>query len=470
MNQELNNHILSLQYDPEAILTISGQDTTSFIPNQGRLDNQTYVVVHKEEASLEAHNAELSALENLENSVYPGAIVLADRRLMENTPTVPAFKRAPMTFYIDLPGMGKAGRFTIENPTQSNLKTAVMEKFKEWCDQYSHDYKINAVIKYKDTMAYSESQLSTALNLNFKNVSSELGVDFKAIASGKKSVMLCEYEQIFYNVLCDKPEHPADVFDNSVTPQDLRDKGVCNSAPPAYVHAASYGRRIFVKLETTSNSSLVEAALHASMQDNFDIKAHAEYKEILDNTSMSVIVLGGGTQYASQLINADTLKTIKDILAQSADCGKENPGCLFSYACNFLKDDRSAVVNESSKYIETTCTEYPGGCITLDHNGAYVAYFNVNWKERRYDEKGKETFDNRSFSGNGKYRTAHYAEDIPLGGNCYDIHVSAHEFTGLVWDNVRQVFDVKGVCLLPRRTFHIGGTTLSPSKSIDPAL
>ena len=74
----------------------------------------------------------------------------------------------------------------------------------------------------------------------------------------------------------------------------------------AYI--ARYGRRVFVKLETSSTSSQVEAALRAAMQDDFDIEASAEYKSILKNTSMSVIVLGGGVHYASELIQAKQLK------------------------------------------------------------------------------------------------------------------------------------------------------------------
>lgn len=76
----------------------------------------------------------------------------------------------------------------------------------------------------------------------------------------------------------------------------------------------------------------VKAVLRASMKNDFDINANAEYKRILNNTSMSVIVSGGGVQYASDLIQADSLKKVKDILAASAVCGKDNPGYLFSYS------------------------------------------------------------------------------------------------------------------------------------------
>lgn len=470
MNKELNDKIRGLQYDPKKILSIQEPGISSFIPNTGYHDQQKYIVVHRQKASLTTENAELSALENIKNSVYPGAILLANSALMDNNPTVPAFSRAPMSFHIDLPGLGKDGAFTIDNPTQSALETKIDEKFTEWCDKYSDKYKINAAIKYKDTMAYSESQLSAALNLNYKSAATDLGIDFKAISEGKKSVMICEYEQIFYTVKCDKPEFPAQFFADSVTWLDLQAKGIGNDAPPAYVHAVSYGRRIFIKLETSSTSSKVEAALRAAMEDNFDIDAHAEYKSILENTSMSVIVLGGGVRYASQLIRAKELKEVKNILAKSANCGKANPGRLFSYTCNFMKDDAAAVVKDTSEYIETTCTEYADGTVTLDQSGGYVGQFRVTWKKRTYDDKGAEVVQDCSWEGNGKDRTSPFSTDINLEGNCFDIHVEAKECTGLAWEWWRKLIDVSHVPLIKHRTFHIGGTTLSPSKSIEPPI
>lgn len=470
MNKELNDKICGLRYDPKEILSIQGEDISSFVPNTGYHDQQKYIVVHRQKAGLTTENAELSALESIKNSVYPGAILLANRALMDNNPTVPSFLRAPMRFHIDLPGLGKDGAFTIDNPTQSALEAKIDEKFTEWCDKCSDKYRINAAIKYKDTMAYSESQLSAALNLNYKSASADLGIDFKAISEGKKSVMVCEYEQIFYTVKCDKPEFPAQFFADSVTWQDLQAKGIGNDAPPAYVHAVSYGRRVFVKLETKSTSSKVEAALRAAMQDDFDIEASAEYKSILKNTSMSVIVLGGGVHYASELIQAKELKEVKAILAKSATCGKDNPGRLFSYTCNFMKDDAVAVVKDTSEYIETTCTEYADGTITLQQNGGYVGQFCVTWEQRTYDDKGVEKVEPHSWEGNWQDRTSPFSVDIPLAGNCFDIHVVARECTGLAWEWWRKVIDVSKVPLIKQRTFHIGGTTLSPSKSISPAI
>ncbi|MHC9335889.1 thiol-activated cytolysin family protein, partial [Clostridium perfringens] len=68
---------------------------------------------------------------------------------------------------------------------------------------------------------------------------------------------------IFYTVISDLPINPSDIFYDSVTFNDLKKKGVSNEAPPLMVSNVSYGRTIYVKLETTSSIKEVQAALKA---------------------------------------------------------------------------------------------------------------------------------------------------------------------------------------------------------------
>ncbi|MBU5889783.1 thiol-activated cytolysin family protein, partial [Vibrio cholerae O1] len=79
----------------------------------------------------------------------------------------------------------------------------------------------------------------------------------------KKKVMILAYKQIFYTVSADLPKNPSDLFDDSVTFNDLKQKGVSNEAPPLMVSNVAYGRTIYVKLETTSSSKDVQAAFKA---------------------------------------------------------------------------------------------------------------------------------------------------------------------------------------------------------------
>ncbi|PEL15045.1 thiol-activated cytolysin family protein, partial [Bacillus pseudomycoides] len=81
-----------------------------------------------------------------------------------------------------------------------------------------------------------------------------LNIDFNAVANGEKKVMVAAYKQIFYTVSAELPNNPSDLFDNSVTFDELTRKGVSNVAPPVMVSNVAYGRTIYVKLETSSKS------------------------------------------------------------------------------------------------------------------------------------------------------------------------------------------------------------------------
>ncbi|WP_257131971.1 thiol-activated cytolysin family protein, partial [Bacillus pseudomycoides] len=47
--------------------------------------------------------------------------------------------------------------------------------------------------------------------------------------------------QIFYTVSAELPNNPSDLFDNSVTFDELTRKGVSNAAPPVMVSNVAYG-------------------------------------------------------------------------------------------------------------------------------------------------------------------------------------------------------------------------------------
>lgn len=71
MSQDINTEIAALDYNPAEILSIQGDDTTSYIPNRGIHDKQKYIVIHKEPVTLKSETVNLSALENIESTIYP---------------------------------------------------------------------------------------------------------------------------------------------------------------------------------------------------------------------------------------------------------------------------------------------------------------------------------------------------------------------------------------------------------------
>ncbi|KEI07058.1 thiol-activated cytolysin family protein [Clostridium botulinum] len=464
-SNEIDEKIYGLSYDPKKILTLNGEKIENFVPAEGYEDSDKYVVIKREKKSISDSTADISIIDSINDRTYPGAIQLANRNLIENKPDLVSCERKPITISVDLPGMTSDGKKVVKSPTYSSVNSAINSILDTWNTKYSQKYTIPTRVSYSDTMVYSKSQLSTMLGCNFKSIDKSLNIDFNSIFKGEKKVMVVAYKQIFYTVSVDAPNRPSDVFGDNVTFNELALKGLNNNNPPAYVSNVAYGRTIYVKLETTSKSGNVKAAFKALI-DNQDISSNAEYKDILNQSSFTATVLGGGAQEHNKIVTKD-FDEIRNVIKNNSVYSPQNPGYPISYTTTFLKDNHIASINNKTEYVETTATEYNNGKIVLDHSGAYVAQFQVTWDEVSYDKQGNEIVEHKGWSGNNTDKTAHFNTEIYLKGNARNISVQIKECTGLAWEWWRTIVDVKNIPLVKERTFYIWGTTLYPKHSIE---
>ncbi|NFO86515.1 alveolysin [Clostridium botulinum] len=465
---DIDKNIYGLSYNPDKILSSKGESIDSFVPAEGFDTPNKYIVVKREKKSISDSTADISIIDSINDRTYPGAIQLANRNLVENKPDIISCKRKPITISVDLPGMSDDGSKVVNSPTYSTINASINSLLDTWNTKYSSKYTIPTRMSYTDAMVYSKSQLSTMFGCNLKILDKALNIDFNSIFKGEKQTMVVAYKQIFYTVSVDAPEKPSDVFGDNVSFEELALKGVNNENPPAYVSNVAYGRTIYVKLETTSKSANVKAAFKALIS-NQDISGNTEYEDILDQSSFTATVLGGGAEEHNKVITKD-FNEIRNIIQNNSVYSPKNPGYPISYTSTFLKDNRIATVNNKTDYIETTATEYTNGKIVLDHSGAYVAQFEVTWDEVSYDKDGNEIIEHKAWSGNDRDKTAHFNTEIYLKGNTRNICVKAWECTGLAWEWWRQVIDAQNIPLVKERTFSIWGTTLYPKKSVEPEI
>ncbi|EES48512.1 thiol-activated cytolysin family protein [Clostridium botulinum] len=465
---DIDKNIYGLSYNPDKILSSKGESVDSFVPAQGFDTPNKYIVVKREKKSISDSTADISIIDSINDRTYPGAIQLANRNLVENKPDIISCKRKPITISVDLPGMSDDGSKVVNSPTYSTVNSSINSLLDTWNTKYASKYTIPTRMSYTDAMVYSKSQLSTMFGCNFKILDKALNIDFNSIFKGEKQAMVVAYKQIFYTVSVDAPEKPSDLFGDNVSFDELALKGVDNENPPAYVSNVAYGRTIYVKLETTSKSANVKAAFKA-LVSNQDISGNTEYEDILEQSSFTATVLGGGAEAHNKVVTKD-FNEIQNIIQNNSVYSPKNPGYPISYTSTFLKDNRIATVNNKTEYIETTSTEYTNGKIVLDHSGAYVAQFEVTWDEVSYDKDGNEIIEHKIWSGSDKDKTAHFNTEIYLKGNARNISVKAWECTGLAWEWWRQVIDAQNIPLVKERTFSIWGTTLYPKKSVEPEI
>ncbi|MGG2094732.1 thiol-activated cytolysin family protein [Bacillus sp. S13(2024)] len=460
----IDTGIANLKYDSRDVLAVNGDKVESFVPKQGINSNGKFVVVEREKKSLSASPVDISIIDSMANRTYPGAVQLANKAFADNQPSLLVAKRKPLNISIDLPGMGKNNTTTVQNPTYSNVSGAVDDLVSAWSEKYSATHTLPARMQYTESMVYSKSQIASALNVNAKYLDNGLNIDFNAIANGEKKVMVAAYKQIFYTVSAELPDNPSDLFDNSVTFEELARKGVSNEAPPVMVSNVAYGRTIYVKLETTSKSKDVQAAFKALIE-NQGVQTNQQYKDIYENSSFTAVVLGGDAKEHNKVVTKD-FNEIRNVIKDNAEFSLKNPAYPISYSSVFLKDNSIAAVHNNTEYIETTSTEYSSAKMRLDHYGAYVAQFEITWDEFSYDENGNEVLTHKAWEANDRNKTAHFSTVIPFPPNSKNLKVVAWECTGLAWEWWRTVINEQNVPLANEINIWIGGTTLYPTSNI----
>ncbi|MGG7145874.1 thiol-activated cytolysin family protein [Clostridium butyricum] len=461
-NKAIDDFVGDLKYDKMEVLANQGDKVESFMPKSSKSIEDKFIVVERTKKSINTTPVDISIIDSMTDKTYPGALQIANRSFMENKPTLLTAKRKPINISIDLPGMGKNNSLLVDNPTYGNISGSIDNLVSKWVDENSDTHTLPARTQYTEAMVHSQSQINAELNINAKALN--LGLDFNAISKNEKKAMIVAYKQIFYTVSAELPNNPSDLFDDSVTVSELERKGVTSKTPPLMVSNVAYGRTIYVKLETTSSSNDVESAFNALVK-GIDINEKAKYKDILDQSSFTAVVLGGDAYEHNKIITKD-FDEIRNVIKENSQFNAKNPAYPISYTSVFLKDNSVAAIHNNTEYVETTSTEYTKGKITLDHYGAYVAQFNICWDEVSYDDNGNELLNHKTWDGNWEDKTAHFSTVIPLPANAKNIRIFARECTGLAWEWWRNILDEYNVPLTDDIKVEIGGTTLYPSASI----
>ena len=457
----VNDFILDMHYDKYKLLTRQGESIENrFIKEGNQLPDQ-FVVIEKKKQSLATNTSDIGVTATNDSRIYPGALLLVDQTLLENNPTLLAVDRAPMTYSIDLPGLSSSESFLrVEEPNNSSVRGAINDLLNRWHQDYGRDHNVAARMQYEQTTAHSMEQLKVKFGSDFEKTGNSLDIDFNSVHSGEKQIQIVNFKQIYYTVSVDAVKNPADVFADTVTVEDLTRRGVSADRPLVYISSVAYGRQVYLKLETTSKSDEVAAAFEALIK-GVRIAPQTEWKQILDNTEVKAVILGGDPTSAARVVTGK-VDMVEDLIQEGSRFSIDNPGLPVSYTTSFLRDNVVATFQNSTDYIETKVTAYKNGELVLDHSGAYVAQYYVNWQELSYDSQGKERLTARSWERNGQDLTAHFRATIPLKGNVRNLSVRIRECTGLAWEWWRTVYEKTDLPLVRKRTISIWGTTLYP--------
>nr|WP_172922689.1 thiol-activated cytolysin family protein [Streptococcus sp. 3506] len=454
----LKDYLFGLTYNPLDILTRKGETLENRYNTSAKEQNGEFVVVEKIKKTLSTGTADVSI--NGNQNVFLGGLYKANQNLLENQPELISLARAKGTVSVDLPGMIQSDSRIEADPTTSGMQSAMNTLVERWTKNYSSSHSVPARVQYESTTAYSMNQLKAKFGADFEKAGAPLKIDFEAVQKGEKQIEVVNFKQIYYTATFDAPTNPAAVFDKSVTPEDLKQRGVDSQTPPVYVSNVSYGRQIYVKFESTSKSTELKAAINAVIK-GATIAPNSEWSRLLKNTSVTAVIVGGNASGAGKVVTG-TVENLKELIREGANFSAQSPAVPISYKTAFLKDNAQATLQNSTDYIETKVTSYKNGFLKLHHKGAYIARYYIYWDEITYDEQGNPEIRSRQWEDNGKNRTSGFQTEIQFRGNVRNLRIKVQEKTGLVWEPWRTVYNRTDLPLVQQRTITHWGTTLNP--------
>jgi thiol-activated cytolysin len=463
-NEKIDAYLASLNYDPRVLLSVVPDGTTSSVPVKTReaLGNSV-VICTKVQHNVKKNLDEVAILSPTAGVVFPGALVIADQNMVDGHPTPISLIRRPVTVSIDLPGLADPNGTVM--PEYSEIQKFLNGKLEMWnttpASQQGYVNAARSILQV--TKAFASQQVALDLGFNAKWASGSASGQLAVSSSTEKSVMVAYYKQVFYTVTMNTPQPASGVFSDDVTLEQAQ-QVFNHSQPPAYVRSVDYGRLLLVKMEssTVDTSVNLKGAFEQATTGGVTAGCNlaASYKNIIKNSTFTVLALGGGAASPVQMFNggADAeLTGLRDYVAKDAVYRRDNPGLPIGYTMAFLKDNQFARMGFTTDYVENECVRYNNGFVRLVHDGAYVAKFQVTWVEP--DMGGHYTVNRQWDSGE---KTAGYTNQLDLPGDAQGVRIRAWAATGLIWDPWGEIMNIS-LNGPDNKTYRARGTTLNRS-------
>lgn len=300
---------------------------------------------------------ELVVFEPDVNILWPGALIQGSSHksargsLME----LPIRQRDPVVLSLNL--LTNDTTRTVDNPTVATVQQAIGELIAAAEDR---GLDPSGSVFFEQEQSYSASQAALRMGLSAKYMSGRVRASLDMARSANEHTVTAYFLEKAFTVSIVLPETPSSMFSDDFTPQRLREQvelgriGPTNL--PVYVADVTYGRILMVSMTSTQSASRIMGALSAAYNGGlFSVSGSlaAGYQEILANSRMQVVTIGGSSENARDVIRAGDIGAYFD---KSADLSDYRP---LSYTLRNLGDNSIAKMSETTEYAVTECEAIP---------------------------------------------------------------------------------------------------------------
>jgi hypothetical protein len=268
---------------------------------------------------------------------------------------LPVRQRAPATIAIDI--LFSDNTRVVESPTLASVGQAIGQLIDQ---AHSAGHLAGSSIFFNQVESHSLEQSALKLGLSASYMSTSIRSSLEMERTSSSSSLTATFTQKMFTSSLVLPQSPRDVFSEEFTEDLLQEqvdrKNIGPDNLPVYVASITWGRMLTVTMTSSHSAAEMKAALQASSSFvGFDVSIAADVrnKQVLDESEIRVVAIGGHAQAAIDLIRTGQLG---EYFKDDAPLTTARP---ISYVLRNLGDNSIAKVSETTEYAIRECE--PGG-------------------------------------------------------------------------------------------------------------
>jgi len=293
------------------------------------------------------------------DAIWPGSLIQG-KSLPSGDLTPFEVSRNPLTITVSgLVSSDPAVSFssTVKNPSNATVVDAISQILAQ-----NLNTQQPARITFTKTVVHSVEEAALRLGASASWITGHVSGSFQTSQSTSYTSYMVRFVQSYYTVSCQPQTSPASYISNRQSYSTFA-QYIGNDSPPAYVASTTYGRELWVLIESSSSASDMAATLDAAF-GSATTNMSAAQRQIMEESSMQVLAIGGGGDSAIKVITGDKVGALAGFLTAGANYSKESPGALISYVCRYMVDNSTARVSAASDYTITTSVNSPVPALT----------------------------------------------------------------------------------------------------------
>ncbi|PKV52268.1 thiol-activated cytolysin [Aquimarina sp. MAR_2010_214] len=246
--------------------------------------------------------------------IYPGSL-LQGKTLSNVTPSPIVVKRAGGTISYNLNNGNLQSTFSVDQVKKSTIQEGMNTIISNAGEVVPANFQLDII------QVESQSQMALEMGLTVEGYGARAEANMSFSSEKQYNRTLVKMSQSYYTMSFDLPTSPAEIFDGSVTPDQLRTY-VQEDNPATFISSVTYGRIFYMLVESTSSRQEMEASLNLAY-DGFGVNAGGNLNvnafSALKNLKIKVIAYGGDAAGTFELTGETSIGAIANKLAESTD-------------------------------------------------------------------------------------------------------------------------------------------------------